>query len=140
MCLPSEVIFKKILCWYMQMCPPYRGVRLTIVRLIEVFLWETHLRSAGKCESVYLREVSVLLDVCLKRFHCTLYLCTHRQKIWSYLITWFRNLGLTESLITWWTDPNEHLQTLFAKGLSLDSLGRLDIFLLYFHGLRISFG
>ena len=43
----------------------YRGVRLTIVRLI-------HLRSAGTCGSVRLREVSVLWDVRLKKFHCIL--------------------------------------------------------------------
>ena len=54
-----------------QKCPSYRGVRLTIVRLIEVFLWETHLSSAGTCGSVRLREVSVLWDVRLERFHCT---------------------------------------------------------------------
>ena len=56
----------------MEKCPSYRGVRLTIVRLIEVFLWETHLYSAGTCGSVRLREVSVLRDVRLKRFHCIL--------------------------------------------------------------------
>ena len=55
----------------MEKCPYYRGVRFTNVRLIEVFLWETHLRSAGTCGSVRLREVSVLWDVRLKRFHCT---------------------------------------------------------------------
>ena len=54
----------------MEKCPSYGSVRLTIVRLIEVFLWETHLRSAGTCGSVRLREVSVLWDVRLKRFHC----------------------------------------------------------------------
>ena len=47
----------------MEKCPSYRVVRLTIVRLIEVFLRETHLRSAGPCGSVCLREVSVLWDV-----------------------------------------------------------------------------
>ena len=52
----------------MEKCPSYRGVRLTIVRLIEVFLCKTHLRSAGTCESVRLREVSALWDVRLKRF------------------------------------------------------------------------
>ena len=61
----------EILCWDMEKCPSYRGVRLTIVRLTEVFLWETHLRSAGTCWNVRLREVSVLWDVRLKRFHCT---------------------------------------------------------------------
>ena len=54
----------------MEKCPSYRGVRLKIVRIIEVFLQETHLRSAGTCGSVRLREVSVLWDVRLKRFHC----------------------------------------------------------------------
>ena len=54
----------------MEKCPSYRGVRLTIVRLIEVFLQETHLRSAWTCGSVRLREVSVLWDVRLKRFYC----------------------------------------------------------------------
>ena len=52
-------------------CPSYRGVRLTIVRLIEVFLCEIHLRSAGTCGSVHPREVSVLSDVRLETFHCT---------------------------------------------------------------------
>ena len=51
-------------------CPSYGGVCLTIVRFIEVFLWETHLHSAGTCRSVRLREVSVLWDVHLKGFHC----------------------------------------------------------------------
>ena len=51
-----------------QKCPSYRGVRLTTVRLIKVFLCETHLRSAGTRGSVRLREVSVLWEVRLKRF------------------------------------------------------------------------
>ena len=42
-----------------------------IVRLMEDFLQETHLHSAWTCGSVRLREVSVLRDVHLKRFHCT---------------------------------------------------------------------
>ena len=42
-------------------------LRLTV---LEVFLRETHLRSSGACGSVRLREVSVLWDVRLKRFHC----------------------------------------------------------------------
>ena len=50
----------------MEKCPSYRGVRLTIVRLIEVLLWETHLRSAGTWESVRLRETSILWDVRLE--------------------------------------------------------------------------
>ena len=52
----------------MQKCPSYRAVRLKIVRLIEVFLWETQLRFAGTCESVRLREVSVLCDARLRGF------------------------------------------------------------------------
>ena len=54
----------------MEKCPSYRRVRLTIVRLIEVFLRETHLSSTGTRGSVRLREVSVLWDVRLKKFHC----------------------------------------------------------------------
>ena len=36
----------------------YKGVRLTIVHLIEVFLWKRHLHSTGTYESVLLKEVS----------------------------------------------------------------------------------
>ena len=78
----------------MEKCPSYRGVRLTIVRLIEVFLWETHLHSAGTCGSVRLREVSVLWDVRLKRFHCTnKVLCISRiHTQWSSLFITLSNL------------------------------------------------
>ena len=55
----------------MRKCPSNGGVRLTVVCLIDVFLWERHLSSAGTCKSVRLREVSVLWDVRLKRFYCT---------------------------------------------------------------------
>ena len=58
----------------MDKCPFYRGVRLTFVRLVEVFLLERHLRSAGTCKSVSLREVSVLWDIRLKRFDCIMIL------------------------------------------------------------------
>ena len=54
----------------MNRCLSNRGIRLTFVRLIEVFLWERHLCSAGTCESVRLREVSVVWDVRLQRFYC----------------------------------------------------------------------
>ena len=47
-------------------CASYRGVRLMIFRILEVFLRETHLRSAGICESVRLKGVSVFWDVRLK--------------------------------------------------------------------------
>ena len=55
----------------MEKCPSCGGVRLTNVRFKEGFLNQTHQRSAGTFESVRLREVSVLRDVRLKRFHCT---------------------------------------------------------------------
>ena len=94
----------------MEKCPSYRGVRLTIVRLIEVFLGETHLCSAGTCGSVRLgevsvlwdvrlREVSVLWDVRLKRFHCIALLAGalfHRQCIEEVRI----NHWCTETYIT----------------------------------------
>ena len=52
----------------MKKCPSYRSVRLTVVRLIKVFLHGRQLRSAGTFESVRLREVSVLWNVRLKKF------------------------------------------------------------------------
>ena len=55
----------------MEMCSSYRGVHLTVVRLIEDFLWKRHLLSAGTYESVRLREMSALWDVHLKRFYCS---------------------------------------------------------------------
>ena len=76
MCRLMRLFSIEILCWGMEKCWSYRGVRIKIVRLIEVFLWETHLRSAGTCESVRLREVSVLWDVRLKRFYCVGYIST----------------------------------------------------------------
>ena len=64
----------KIALWDRRKCQSYRGVRLTVVRLKEVFLWERLLSSAGTSESVPPREVSVLWDVLLnlKRFYCTM--------------------------------------------------------------------
>ena len=60
----------KIAHWGRRKCPSYGGIRLTVVRLTEVFLWERHLSSAGASESVRLREVSVLWDNRLKRLYC----------------------------------------------------------------------
>ena len=45
-----------------------------VVLLIEFFLQERHLRSTGTFESVRLREVFVLWDVHLKRFHCMFFI------------------------------------------------------------------
>ena len=46
----------KIAYWDMWKCPSYGGVYLTVVPLIEVFLWEGYLSSAGTCESVCLKR------------------------------------------------------------------------------------
>ena len=46
----------KIADWDRTKWPSYRGVRLTVVRVIEVILWETHLTSAGTCGSSVLEK------------------------------------------------------------------------------------
>ena len=53
-----------------------------VVLLIEFFLQERHLRSTGTFESVRLGEVSVLWDVRLKRFYCSLFIlqCSYTKK------------------------------------------------------------
>ena len=58
--------------WDMAKCPSYKGVRLMVVRLVEVILQERHLRSAGACESVLLRKVSVLGGFTVPAFIYTL--------------------------------------------------------------------
>ena len=65
----KEVIYSENCSLGQKKCPSYGGVRLTFVRLIEIFLRERQLISAGTCETVRLREVSVLWDVRLKRFY-----------------------------------------------------------------------
>ena len=47
--------------------PSYGGSRLTVIRLIEVFLQALGLRSAGTCQGVRLRGVSVLRDFTTSR-------------------------------------------------------------------------
>ena len=51
-------------------CPSQGGVSLTGVRLIVVVLSRIDLKSAGTCESVRIRKVSVSWDVRHKRFYC----------------------------------------------------------------------
>ena len=53
----------KVCHWDGYKCTLYRGVHFTIVLLIEVFLHGLDIRSTGTCQSVRLREASVLWNV-----------------------------------------------------------------------------
>ena len=55
-----KVIYSEIVHWDRKNCLSYGGVRLTVVRIIEVFLYGFDLSSAGTCQSSRLREVSIL--------------------------------------------------------------------------------